>query len=503
MFSNHAAAERHCAKIDIKRTMRSVFARRILRFIRKFGRNSSGYLSARDTLDEESILQASSSGSLWDYARNSPSDEDGAEETTNKSQVGGDTEVPDSGGDGGNPPEGAGGDDDEGTDECAIIYVRVSSNEQKEDGRSLDSQVEELTSIVESDPNMRAFTPEPIRDEGETGTNFDRDGIQRVAELAHDDEVTHLFVDTIDRIGRSVAETIMFIKHLRRKCGVKLKTRTQEFDIRKPTDKMQVTMLAAMADFGTMNRARSAHRSKADNFLKEKNWSSWYGKYVPFGYEQINGDSDEAGWIEPVNELKVVVQDIYEEFINCGNYSTVAEEINKKYRSVLNEYCVDSDELVDEVLSRQQIKAILRRPVYKGEPTLPVTSLNHYEEHPSVNDPELAMVSAETFEKAQDIVTQLKEKYSSKDELSFSPADYAEEFSPFVVDTVSPIVQLLCPKCENELVSDGQYQIDTRYASRMYKCSNKKCDYHRRWPKESEQDMMKMLVKLDEFQSIL
>ena len=480
-----------------------VFARRILRFLRKFGRDLSGNLSTRTAPDGEPVVLTSSSGSLWDYAQNSPDDEAGAAETTDESQVGGKDDVPDSGGDGGDSPEGAGDEGNSGTDECVIIYVRVSSNEQKEDGRSLDSQVDELTSIVKADPNVRAFTPEPIRDEGETGTNFDRKGIQRVAELAHDDEVTHLLVDTIDRIGRSVAETIMFIKHLRRKCGVKLKTRTQEFDIRKPTDKMQVTMLAAMADFGTMNRARSAHRSKADNFLKDKNWNSWYGKYVPFGYEPVNGDSDEGGWIEPVDDLKVVVHDIYNKFVDYENYSTVTEEINKEYRSVLNEHCVDSEKPTDNALSRQQIKSILSRPVYKGEPTIPVTSLNHYEAYPSVNDSELAMVSEETFEDTQEIVTQLKEKYSSKDGLTFSPADYAEEFNPFVVDTVSPTVQLLCPKCEDELVSDGQYQIDTQYASRMYKCSNEDCDYHRRWPKKSEQDMMNMLVKLDELHSIL
>lgn len=130
------------------------------------------------------------------------------------------------------------------------MYVRVSTSEQKRDGRSLDSQEEELSSIVERDPDMRAYTPDAIRDEGETGTNFDREGIRRSAELTHKDEPTHLLVDTVDRIGRSVAETILFIQFLREECDVKLMTRSREFDILKPSDKMQLTMLAAMADFG-------------------------------------------------------------------------------------------------------------------------------------------------------------------------------------------------------------------------------------------------------------
>jgi DNA invertase Pin-like site-specific DNA recombinase len=36
--------------------------------------------------------------------------------------------------------------------------VRVSTNEQKREGHSLDSQEDELTSIVEADPEMRTFT---------------------------------------------------------------------------------------------------------------------------------------------------------------------------------------------------------------------------------------------------------------------------------------------------------------------------------------------------------
>lgn len=450
-----------------------LFHRRILSFTSSSARSLNHYLPTAVVIAGcGKGLIASSGSTLWDYAEDVPPSEDESEDSSQEES----------------PSE----DNHDWSEKCVLMYLRVSTNEQKENGRSLESQEDELTSIIQADPDIRSFTAEPIRDEGETGTDFDREGIRRVGELAQEDEVTHLFVDTIDRIGRSVAETMMFIQNLRNKCGVRLKTRNREFDVRKPTDKMQVTMLAAMADFGTMNRARSAHRSSVDNFIKENSWKSWF-PMVPIGYE-MSGD-----WIQPIDELKPMIQDIYRYALETENYSEVARKINGKYEEEIEH--MDRD-YTDSITS-QQIRAILSRPVYKGEPTVPVTSLEHYDANPSVKDSNLRIVSDETFEKAEKLLQRTSEKYSSNSDTKYSPADFAEEFDPFTVETVSPIVQLDCPKCTSRLTSNGQYEIDGDFASRMYNCSNSDCDYSRRWPHESEREMMNMLAKLDGLHSLL
>lgn len=471
--------------IEVKHMIRRVLDQRIICFTSGSALDLNHYLPAIAAIAGSSkVLIASSNESILDYTDQSQQNEkeeksadNGVEESSESHQT--QSSLKDS------QPD---------SEKCVLMYLRVSTSEQKENGRSLKSQEQELKSIVEDSPNIRSFTVDPIRDEGKTGTNFDREGIQRVAELAQDDEVTHLLVDTVDRIGRTVAETMMFIQNLRRKCGVKLMTRAQEFDIRKPTDKMQVTMLAAMADFGTMNRARSAHRSSADNFLKDKKWNSWF-PMPPIGYKEEEDDD----WIQPIEELKPVIRDIYQYFLQTENYSEVARKINTKYPER-----IDRMEREDtESLSSQQIRAIVSRPVYKGEPTIPVTSLEHYDPNPSIEDSTLQIVSEETFEEAESLVETISKKYSSNSDLNYSPADFAEEFDPFTVDTVSPTVQLKCPKCEDSLTSNGQYKIDGEHASRMYHCSNSACDFRRRWPYESELEMMKMLANLDGVHSLL
>lgn len=472
--------------IEIKGRIRQALARRIRGIINCLDQNLKTRISGVSVLIPVLLLSTTQGQTTFNQFTDVPSKDEAPEiDDGDGEENGGDEEL-----------------STDNPDKCVLIYVRVSTDEQKRNGRSIDSQIDELESIVNNDPEIELYQ-EPIRDEGETGTDFDRDGIQKVSRLAQKSEVTHLMVDTIDRIGRSVAETLMFVHELREKFGVSIMTRTRELDVRKPTDRLQVTMQATMADFSTRNRARSSKRSSADNFIKNKQWDSWFHGHIPFGYEpKDEHDTDEGGWIQRVEKLEPVIKDIYTHFINSETprYSDTAEEINKKHEDTLKEY----DGIEGKSLTSRQVKAILNRPVYRGEPTIPVTDLEHYDPYPSVNDPDLKFVDKETSQKAQEICDQLAEKYGTDEDLTIDPEDYPDEFNPYIIETVSPIVRLVCPECGSDLIFNGhQRRLDGALGSRAYKCTNDDCGHERRWPRESERQMMEMLSELDELHSIL
>jgi DNA invertase Pin-like site-specific DNA recombinase/predicted RNA-binding Zn-ribbon protein involved in translation (DUF1610 family) len=383
-------------------------------------------------------------------------------------------------------------------DRCVLIYVRVSTNEQKENGRSIDSQIEELRSIINNDPDIELYQ-EPIRDEGETGTDFDREGIQKVSRLARHNSVTHLMVDTVDRIGRSVAETLMFVHELREKYDVKILTRTGEIDINKPTDRMEMTMLATMADFGTLNRARSSLRSSADNFIQNKQWRSWYGS-IPFGYEKKEKDTDtDAIWIQKIEALEPVIEDIFSVFVRTESYAKTADIISEKHRNLLEQHGLLQNGQIDA-----RIKSIVSRPLYRGKPTIPVTTFEHYDPYPHVEDPELQFVDEEISQQAEEIVDKIHEKNTTNEDLTIDPEDFPEEFDPHIVETVSPLVRLVCPDCGSDLIADGhQKKLRNGIGARVYKCTNDNCGHERRWPKESEVEMMEMLSKFDDMHNLL
>jgi len=87
------------------------------------------------------------------------------------------------------PDEGEGADtaeDDE--QETGIIYARVSSNEQVDEGASIDGQVDEFESIA--DERNINLIDEAVKDEGKLGTDFEREGVQKVFRLANEESLS-------------------------------------------------------------------------------------------------------------------------------------------------------------------------------------------------------------------------------------------------------------------------------------------------------------------------
>ena len=402
------------------------------------------------------------------------------------------------------------------TEKCVVIYVRVSTENQKRDGRSIKSQLKDLKSIIESDPEISLYC-EPIVDDGESGTDFEREGIMKAASLAQKEEVTHLMIDTIDRIGREIAGTLMYMKQLREQFDVKIMRKQKEFDIKIPEDKMVASSKAMVADFATRNQATSSKRSSADRFLQQKRWCSWKNK-SPFGYKLENEDGKDAkskGWIEKVDYMKPVIEDIYNRLLCSEEYKDVAEHINNKYCDKINKYNRErfenkndendeEFEKEDDPITRGDVKKIVNNPVYRGEPMIVVNGLERYNGVSHVDDPELAFVDDDTHRKAQNISAEITDKYSTDKDLTLDIEDYPEEFDPYIIETVSSPVRLVCPDCSSDLIRDGHIETITgSIASRHYKCSNHECEYSERWPKESEAEMMEMLSKLDEYRSLL
>lgn len=92
--------------------------------------------------------------------------------------------------------------------DTGVIYARVGTVKQAEDGVSLDLRIEILREVAGQE-DIR-FECSPIPDEGKTGTSFERDGIQEVFQHAKKDRVAYLLVQDIDQIGRAAAETLFY-----------------------------------------------------------------------------------------------------------------------------------------------------------------------------------------------------------------------------------------------------------------------------------------------------
>lgn len=364
-----------------------------------------------------------------------------------------------------------------------LIYARVSSNEQVKDSDeadnhegSIDDQIAELLRIAKQEGIE--IIHEPILDKAQTGTNFRREGIQKVFRMANREEVDYVLAQEIDRIGRCAPETLYFIYLLQAECNVTLVTASGEQDLDTIHGLMHTTLLSLMAEVQNEIRTTKAKKSRVRGFLEHKNWSS-YSPSVPLGYTET-----EDGWLKTDASEERIVQDLFEMFLECETYAETRRLINEEHGNVLQGH---------------KTKTLLQQPAYIGKPQLPDEWVVDMSYDGVVDAPELQIIEESTFQEVQDLIEQKNTKHSTSDEV-YEMADFIEEFDLFTVISSSEPATLL-HDCGSEMVKDGQQTLKGGIKTHRYRC--KKCDKTRKWPRENEYDRMEIIYDILEGSSRL
>ena len=92
-----------------------------------------------------------------------------------------------------------------------IIYVRVSTDDQKENGHSIENQINVLKNAVER--NHEFYNLIIINDEGRSSTNPRREGYLKLKEMINNNEVDYLYITSLDRLNRELIEAITFLRN--------------------------------------------------------------------------------------------------------------------------------------------------------------------------------------------------------------------------------------------------------------------------------------------------
>lgn len=361
--------------------------------------------------------------------------------------------------------------DGEDNPETGVIYARESDLSSVKDGRNMEGQIGELQDLAEREGIK--LVSDPITDEGQTGTNFDREGIREVFARVQKG-IDFLLVDDISRLGRSTAETLYFVHHLQVKCDVTIMIPQGEINVSQVNDLIQATMRTLVSDLSTKYRTRSSLRSRRNGFVNEKNWSS-SNKTIAPGYEPDGND-----WIKVSSDEFEAAQEMFDKFLSTESYKATAEHLNDEFSDTLPS------------LTPWQVKSYLQRSDYIGEPALSIDSEHLEQSEFSVDDPALQIVSQETFSKVQEKIGEIEAKFSTDDdEDTITPQKAAEMFGLFAVLTSSPILTLNCPEpgCDGELRANGQRDLDGDLNAHSYQC--KECGKNRKWPYLSELNNMR------------
>lgn len=215
--------------------------------------------------------------------------------------------------------------------EEVAAYIRVSTQEQKLHGISLEAQIEKLTEYAEKN-NMKIV--KWYKDEGISGRKLikNRPALQEMIQDAEKGKFKRIIFIKLDRFFRSVAEYHECMKRL--SVGGVIWTATEEkYDLSTPSGEAFVNMKLTMAQF---EADQAGERIRAVNEYKIKTGQPLYGSQcLPFCY-QVGQPEDGERHKYIAKRDDEVMRDLIGHIMKHHSARAALLYINKKHSKAFN-----------------------------------------------------------------------------------------------------------------------------------------------------------------------
>ena len=210
--------------------------------------------------------------------------------------------------------------------EEVAAYIRVSTQEQKLHGISLEAQIQKLEEYAEKN-GMKIV--EWYKDEGVSGRKLikNRPALQRMIQDAEKRKFRRIIFIKLDRFFRSVAEYHECMKRL--SVGGVIWTATEEkYDLSTPSGEAFVNMKLTMAQF---EADQAGERIRMTNEYKVKTGQPLYGSQcLPFCY-QVEHPADGERHKYIAKRDKEIMLDLIDHVMKNRSVRAGMNYINKKY----------------------------------------------------------------------------------------------------------------------------------------------------------------------------
>ena len=229
----------------------------------------------------------------------------------------------------------------------AIIYCRVSTEEQAKEGYSLDAQEKFCRRFAE---NNNYSISNVYRDEGKSGTTINRPALQEMLSFCQEEKgISAVLVQETDRLARSTGVHIT-IKTILQNADVRLISVAQPMLDDSPEGNMIDTIIASVNQFQSDLNSRKTKKG-----MQEKFDSGWWPGLAKLGY--INKEKNGKRIIENDPEKWHLVKEGLELYLT-GNYPA------SKISSILYEKGLLSRQ--GKKVSKTIMINVLRDPFYAG-----------------------------------------------------------------------------------------------------------------------------------------
>ncbi|MCL2106084.1 MAG: recombinase family protein [Oscillospiraceae bacterium] len=260
------------------------------------------------------------------------------------------------------------------------IYVRVSTEEQAQEGFSIRGQEQKLKDYA----LIKDWTIYKIyADEGISGKNItERPAVNELILDIKAGHVKNVLVFKIDRLTRSTAD-LLYLVDLFNQHDCAFNSLMESIDTQTASGRMFLKIIGIFAEF---ERENIIERVKLGNERKVKEGYTLGGRRVSYGYDRPKGQE-----IQTINEAEAfIVRDIFEMYVRQGMSITAIAR-------VLNLRGIPTKEA--STWTNSQVKDILTNPSYIGKVRYHVKKAGYIGE--GLHEP---IIPAELFEEAQKLI---------------------------------------------------------------------------------------------------
>lgn len=209
----------------------------------------------------------------------------------------------------------------------AALYIRVSTQEQAQEGYSVGEQKERLIAYCKAQDWIIA---DIYVDGGYTGSNLKRPGIQKL--ITETDKFDLVLVYKLDRLSRSQRDTLYLIEEVFLLNNIDFISMQESFDTSSPFGKAMIGLLAV---FAQLEREQIKERTKMGRLARAKTGLYHGGGYIPIGYDYDN----ESGKliINPYEAQQV--QKIFEWYLAGMSLAAIKDRLhNEGYTNKYSSY---------------------------------------------------------------------------------------------------------------------------------------------------------------------
>lgn len=233
----------------------------------------------------------------------------------------------------------------------AALYIRVSTQEQANEGYSIEAQTERLTAYCKARGWAIYST---YTDPGFSGSNVQRPALQQLFSDIKAGNIDCVLVYKLDRLSRSQKDTLYMIEDVFAANNVAFVSMNENFDTSSPFGR---AMIGVLSVFAQLEREQIKERSAMGRRERAKSGLWHGGGWEPIGYSYADGHLQ----VNPAEAI--MIRDVYKLFLQNVPLTRIGSITKERYGRFLSHSAVRS------ILSTSLYLGLIRwnGETYQGE----------------------------------------------------------------------------------------------------------------------------------------